>query len=63
LYSVKIYIAIANDGSIRNVKVVNGIDAITDYEAKRVIQNMSNWKLAMQNGKRVKVGRTLPLTF
>lgn len=61
--SVKVRFTVASEGLIEDVKVVKGIDAITDFEAKRVIQNMPKWKPAIQDGKRVKVGRTLPLTF
>ena len=54
---------IDTDGSIVNAKVAKSVDSRSDLEAIRVIQNMPKWKPAMQDGKSVKVKRTLPLTF
>ncbi len=61
--TVRVQFSIDTDGSIFDVKVVKSHDAITDYEAKRVIQNMPKWKPAIQDGKKVKVKRTVPITF
>jgi len=54
---------IDSDGSIVDVSVFKGIDTMTDLEAQRVIKEMPKWKPAMQDGKNVKVRRSLPLIF
>lgn len=61
--SVKVRFSIDTDGSIRDVKVVKGIDPNSDYQAKKAIQNMPNWKPAIQDGKKVRTKRTIPITF
>ena len=61
--NIKISFYIDTDGSIVDVNVIKGVDPITDNEAKKIIQNMPKWKPAIQDGKRVKVKRTLPITF
>ncbi|MCK5638066.1 MAG: energy transducer TonB [Flavobacteriaceae bacterium] len=60
---IKISFYIDTDGSIVDVNLIKGADSITDNEAKKIIQNMPKWKPAIQDGKRVKVKRTLPLSF
>ncbi len=52
-----------SDGSISDVKVVKGVDVNTDKEVKRLIQNMPRWKPAVQDGKKVKVRRTIPIAL
>lgn len=61
--NVRISFYIDNDGSIVDVIVAKSLDSISDMEAKRLVQNMPKWKPAMQDGEKVKVKRTLPLTF
>ena len=54
---------VGSDGSVRDVKVVRGIDPSLDKEAIRVIQSMPKWIPGRQNGKAVSVRYTLPVTF
>lgn len=51
------------DGSISNVSVLKGIHPLCDAEAVRVIQNMPKWNPGIENGKKVRVKYTLPITF
>lgn len=54
---------VGSDGSIRDIKVMRGVDASLDKEAIRVIQSMPKWIPGRQNGKAVSVRFTLPVTF
>lgn len=51
------------DGSITNVQVVRSVNPLLDDEARRVIQEMPNWKPGMQNQVPVRVSFTLPISF
>lgn len=51
------------DGSIRDVKIKNGIGSGCDEEALRVIRSMPAWTPGYQDGKAVPVRMTLPVLF
>ena len=51
------------DGHISDPKVFKSIGGGCDEEALRLVEKMPNWKSGEQNGKKVKVYYTLPLTF
>jgi len=51
------------DGSISNVQIVRSVNPLLDAEAKRVIEDMPNWKPGMQNQVPVRVSFTLPISF
>lgn len=51
------------DGSVRDVKVLRGVDPYLDKEAIRVIQTMPKWIPGKQNGKAVSVKYTIPVVF
>jgi TonB family protein len=54
---------VMKDGSIGDVKVLNGIGYGADEEAVRVIKNMPKWYPGMQNGHPVNVQYTMPIAF
>ena len=54
---------VSSDGSVRDIKVMRGVDPSLDKEAVRVIQSMPKWIPGRQNGKAVSVRYTLPVTF
>ncbi len=54
---------INEDGSISDGKIVKGIGYGCDEEALRVIKAMPKWRPGKQNGQRVKVYFTQPITF
>jgi TonB family protein len=54
---------VMKDGSIGDVKVLNGIGYGADEEAVRVIKNMPKWYPGMQNGHPVNVQYTMPISF
>ncbi len=61
--TVYVSFTVEKDGSITNVKVLRGIGAGCDEEAKRVVRNMPNWKPGEQRGKKVRVNYKLPVKF
>ena len=51
------------DGSIRDIKVLRGVDKNLDREAVRIVSKIPNMKPAIQRGKPVPVSFMLPITF
>ncbi|MBD9167768.1 MAG: M56 family peptidase [Parabacteroides johnsonii] len=51
------------DGSLKDIKVVRGIDPSLDKEAVRVIREMPKWNPGVQNDMAVAVKYTVPVTF
>lgn len=51
------------DGSIADVQLLRGIGFGCDEEAKRVIEQMPQWKPGKQAGRAVRVRFTLPIVF
>jgi TonB family protein len=51
------------DGSLTGFNVVRGIGYGCDEEAMRLIKSMPNWIAGEQNGTKVPVYRTIPITF
>lgn len=54
---------VGSDGSVRDVKVLRGVDPYLDKEAIRVIKSMPKWIPGKQNGKAVSVKYTVPIIF
>jgi protein TonB len=48
-------------GTIREIKIIRGIDKIADNELIRIIKMMPPWKPGEQLNKKVKVFMNLPL--
>ena len=51
------------DGSICNITVLKGLCPSIDEEAKRIIQEMPNWKAGKLNDETVPVHCILPIAF
>jgi TonB family protein len=60
---VDVEFVVGKDGSVSDVKAINGIGAGCDDEAVRVLQNAPKFKPGTQNGKPVFVRMVLPITF
>ncbi|MBQ7773818.1 MAG: energy transducer TonB [Bacteroidales bacterium] len=60
---VTLQFTIDTDGSVRNVKVLRGVDSSLDKEAVRVVSSSPKWKPGMQRNKPVKVKYTFPVVF
>ena len=55
---------VERDGSLSNTKVIrDGVGCDAAGETLRLIQNMPKWKPGMQDGEKVRVQYTLPVTF
>lgn len=54
---------IDTDGSVRNIRVVRGVDPLLDAEALRVVSMSPKWTPGLQRGKPAKVIFTFPITF
>jgi protein TonB len=50
-------------GSIKDTRIVKGLEPLLDKEVVRVVNLMPTWKPGNQSGKAVDVGYTLPITF
>lgn len=63
--SGKVYVqfVVDKDGSITNVKVIKGIGAGCDEEARRVVRSMPEWDPGRQKGEPVRVRLIVPVNF
>ena len=60
---VTLQFTIETDGSVKNVKVLRGVDSSLDKEAVRVVSSSPKWQPGMQRNKPVKVKYTFPVVF
>lgn len=61
--TVYVEFLIMKDGSVSSVRIVKGIDAFIDREAKRLMRSSPNWNPAIHEGEKVVYKHTLPLKF
>lgn len=61
--TVILQFTVNTDGSISDIKVVRSVSPALDSEAIRVTSKMPRWQPAVENGKAVAVGYTLPVKF
>ena len=54
---------VCEDGVVRNVKVLRGVNPALDTEALRVINSSPKWEPGFQDGKPVKVTYQVPVVF
>ncbi len=60
---VIVYFEIDKEGHVTNIKLHKGFNDECDQEAIRVVKMMPHWKPAKQNGRHVRVRRTIPVKF
>lgn len=60
---VIIQFVVSKDGSIRDIKIVRGVDPSLDKEAARLVSEMPKWIPGRQGGNSVHVRFTLPIVF
>ena len=60
---VTVQFTIDKDGSVKDVKVLRGVDSSLDKEAVRVLQKSPKWSPGKQRNKPVKVKYTFPIIF
>ena len=54
---------ISKDGSIKNTRILRGINPDCDSEALRVVSQMPSWKPAVYKDHVVNIKMVLPITF
>lgn len=61
----KVFVAfvVGNDGFVKNVKIVRGVDSFLDEESVRVVKSMPRWIPGREKGKAVAVAFTIPIGF
>lgn len=60
---VNVQFVVEKDGTLTNIKVIDGIGAGCDDEAIRVLQSASAFTPGRQRGKAIRVQMTLPIIF
>lgn len=60
---VHVRFTVGDDGKVKNVKVVKGVDPALDAEAVRVVQSSPRWTPGKQNGKPVNVTYVFSVSF
>lgn len=60
--TILVYVVVMDDGSLRDVKIVRGIQPDLDAEVVRLVNMMPLWKPARRQGTPVNVRCTLPIT-
>ena len=60
---VTLQFTIDTDGSVKNVKVLRGVDSSLDKEAVRVVSSSPKWTPGKQRNKPVRVRYTFPIIF
>ena len=56
-------LVVMEDGSVANIEVKEGVSAVLDKEAKRVVGLLPKFKPGKQQGKAVRVQYVLPIMF
>ena len=60
--SIHVFIVVLSDGSLRDIKVVKGLQTDLDNEAIRVVKSMPLWKPGVRGGVAVNVRCVIPIT-
>lgn len=61
--TVYVNFIVEKDGAVTDVKVIRGVAASVDQEAKRVVEMFPNWQPGKQNGEVVRVRFVIPIKF
>ena len=61
--TVYVQFTVNKDGSLVDIKVIQGIGGGCDKEALRVAKNMPAWKAGKQRGKKVRVKCVMRIKF
>ena len=60
---VIVYFNVEKDGEISNVKINKGVNLVLNNEAKRVVENMPNWKPGLRDGNVIASEVNIPIVF
>ncbi len=58
-----VYFIVEKDGTVSDVRMVNGLDLETNERLISIIKKTVNWKPAIENGKYVRVAYRLPIVL
>lgn len=61
--TVYVSFTVGKDGSIKNIKILRGLDPACDAEVLRIIRQMPKWTPGKQRGKPVETQMTIPIKF
>jgi periplasmic protein TonB len=61
--TVLVCFVVTSEGSVKDAKIVKGIDPVLDNEALRVVSGMPLWRPGLRAGKPVNIVLTLPIRF
>jgi len=61
--SVTLAMAIEKDGSIKDIKIVNGLSEVMNKETIRLMSASPKWKLGMQGGQPIRVRYTFTINY
>lgn len=60
---VLVTFVVEKDGSVSNIKLLQGLTPEQDKEVIRVVHNLRRWKPGLQDGKPVRVQLSIPIDF
>jgi protein TonB len=60
--SIHVFIVVLSDGSLRDIKIVKGLQPDLDKEAIRVVKSMPLWNPGIRGGEPVNVRCVIPIT-
>lgn len=61
--SVTLAMAIEKDGTIKDIKIVNGLSEVMDKETIRLMNASPKWKPGMQGGQPIRVRYTFTINY
>lgn len=61
--TVYLRFVVKKDGTIGKVKILRGVDPLLDEEAIKVVKKLPRFKPGEQNGKKVNVWFSIPISF
>lgn len=54
---------VSSDGTLSNIRIKNGVDALIDNEALRIVRKMPRWTPAKSNNNPISTEEILPINF
>ncbi len=61
--TIKITFVINEEGEVADARITRSVDPMLDEIVLNIIKNSKGWKPGIQNGQKVKVQLTMPITF
>ena len=61
--TVYVYFVVGNDGNVRDIEILRGLDPRLDKAAIHVIESLPKFEPGVQLGKNISVQYTIPVRF